>query len=353
MLKNLESICFDETSCGETLTCSREHQRSDASYFPLDYVNYDGKIVIQYIKGGDAKPTDAFISQTERRLIQSKSPRLLRPLTSRSYKSMEPIAGLIFHSSRCGSTLLCNLLDTLPDCYVIRESEVLNKLLLDKEITEFQRKQLFLTVVSAYSRYANYMGKRCVIKFTSYCSLYLPYIQKWLPNIPWLYLYRDPVAIVNSLKRKTAGWLRPDFIRELTGWEEHDTALSASSLATKVIDLCFERMLVYFDSCHENNLTEKMEKSCTKNLIEYEQLFSNEMSRVRSIVLSFGFTQPQSNSAMMACCAIDAKSGKQRQSSIEIENQSVDNQKKLFTRQACYRSCRKQYDKLQKLNGSK
>ncbi|MCW8878890.1 MAG: hypothetical protein OQK51_17705, partial [Kangiellaceae bacterium] len=238
--------------------------------------------------------------------------------------------------------------DTLPDCYVIRESEVLNKLLVDKSITEEQRKQLFYVVVNSYSRYANYLGKGCVIKFTSHCSLHLDYILKQLPAVPWLYLFRNPVAIIDSLEKKPAGWLRAGFIKELTGWSNKDIPSSVYELAAKTLDWYFQNLLN--DLNHLNRSVDDGLEVSQHHLVEYEQLFCDEMAAVNSICTMFGYAHPKSNRKMLACCDIDAKSGKRRKRMSEDEKPTIMNQGKLAIRKVCNQHCRENYEKLRKFN---
>lgn len=118
--------------------------------------------------------------------------------------------GLIFHAGRCGSTLLSVLLSNLPQCRLMVEPPVLNRILSADGLWPFLpaeiRAEALKRVVFACARAANRMGCRTIFKLSSWNALHLPVFQKTFPAVPCLFLYRKPVEILVSLMRQPPSW---------------------------------------------------------------------------------------------------------------------------------------------------
>ena len=110
---------------------------------------------------------------------------------------------LIFHTSRCGSTLLTRMLATLGESSVIAESVIVDQLLnssratIHNENTRIARLRGFAL---AHARAAR--PGRFWIKFDCHHIFHLGLIRRAFPGVPWLFLYRDPVEVLVSHKRQ-------------------------------------------------------------------------------------------------------------------------------------------------------
>ncbi len=116
-------------------------------------------------------------------------------------KEVEAIypSGFIFHTSRCGSTLLSQSLALFDDNIVLSEAQ-----LIHEALTAYQKNRVELLKdvirVLGQKRFAN--EKRLFIKFDAWSIAELPLILEAYPNVPWVFLYRNPVEILVSQKRQ-------------------------------------------------------------------------------------------------------------------------------------------------------
>lgn len=117
-------------------------------------------------------------------------------------------AGFIFHMSRCGSTLVLQMLAALDKNIVISEAAPIDAVLRanwrDPRITDEQRITWLRGLISAYARPRN-GEQRFFIKFDSWHTLELPLIQRAFPEAPWIFMYRDPVQVLVSHQRQRGG----------------------------------------------------------------------------------------------------------------------------------------------------
>ena len=112
-----------------------------------------------------------------------------------------PLAGLIFHMSRCGSTLLARMLAAVPHHSVASEPEPLDAVLQWARSPGVGRDEAIATVramVAALGRHRVGEARRFFIKLDAWHTLSLPLLRAAFPDVPWVYLYRDPVEVLES-----------------------------------------------------------------------------------------------------------------------------------------------------------
>lgn len=120
---------------------------------------------------------------------------------------------LIAHTSRCGSTLLANLLALWSTNLVLKEPgfliQAVTRLI---RAVEVQRQDAAAELVRALLHYlgalAHAHSRRLVIKLTSWTAPVLTQLTPAWEPYRWLLLYRDPAEVVASLVATPPGWWR-------------------------------------------------------------------------------------------------------------------------------------------------
>src|ERR1700722_20548562 len=122
--------------------------------------------------------------------------------------SLEP-AGMIFHLSRCGSTLVSRLLGTLPGALVLAEPSPLNALLglNPGRVEEATLVRLVRLLVRALGRCRHGDERNLVLKCTSWNVCRREILAAAFPETPWVWVQRDPAHVVASLLANPPGWL--------------------------------------------------------------------------------------------------------------------------------------------------
>jgi hypothetical protein len=122
--------------------------------------------------------------------------------------SLEP-AGMIFHLSRCGSTLVSRLLGTLPGVVVVSEPSPLNALLgLDPDLVDEPTLiRLVRVLVRALGRCRHGDERHLVLKCTSWNVRRRAILAAAFPDTPWIWVQRDPALVLASLLINPPGWL--------------------------------------------------------------------------------------------------------------------------------------------------
>jgi hypothetical protein len=120
-------------------------------------------------------------------------------------------SGLIFHMSRCGSTLVHRMLGALPAATAISEPAP-----LDAVVTLCRASSLPLTEQVPYLRAmvgALDGGRKqgpYFLKLDSWHTLALPLFRAAFPDVPWIFLYRDPAEVLASQLRERGLQTVPD-----------------------------------------------------------------------------------------------------------------------------------------------
>lgn len=122
--------------------------------------------------------------------------------------SLDP-SGMIFHFSRCGSTLISRLLSTVAGVVVVAEPSPLNALLgLDPaRVDGATLVRVVRLLVRALGRQRQGDERQLVLKCTSWNIRRQEILTAAFPDTPWVWVQRDPAEVVASLLATPPGWL--------------------------------------------------------------------------------------------------------------------------------------------------
>jgi hypothetical protein len=196
-----------------------------------------------------------------------------------------PPHAFIFHTSRCGSTLFAKALAREPSNLVLVQPGPFQRgfwsaatrdfhepLQADSEWTSRFRQLLLLMTRPREPR-----QKRVFVKFISWNVLYVDFIMRAFPEVPAIFLYRDPVEIVASVRQSSTAILEAKTARQaefLTGLSRHaiDRLDAASYLAT-----CYARFFETVTAWDNPRLS----------MVDYPALTSARFARI--LQRSFGY----------------------------------------------------------------
>lgn len=133
-----------------------------------------------------------------------------------------PLRLLVYHASRCGSTLLAGLYSALPDYVVHSEPVPWDGLIraLDgaTDVPPAQAARLLQAMASALGQPGPNGESSLVIKCDAWHILSHDLIAQAFPHTPALFLYRDPVEILVSQMTQRGSFMVPGYLPEnLTG----------------------------------------------------------------------------------------------------------------------------------------
>ncbi len=116
-----------------------------------------------------------------------------------------PLCGAIFHTYRCGSTLLCRQLSALPSVYAIAEPNFLTQLVLGHAQAPPVLRHRIVKVLALLSRGLGSQGQRIVVKWPGMLANHAAFLVEALPEVPMVFLHRDPVEVLASIEQRPLG----------------------------------------------------------------------------------------------------------------------------------------------------
>ena len=127
-----------------------------------------------------------------------------------------PLAGIVFHASRCGSTLLGQLLGRSPRLSIFSEPPIIESLMEwshQRDAATQARLAPRLAAALAHLRHRRIATEeRAILKLESQHILDLPLFERLFPGVPWVFLYREPLAILHSQHRRRGRQMVPGMV---------------------------------------------------------------------------------------------------------------------------------------------
>lgn len=136
----------------------------------------------------------------------------------------------VFHASRCGSTLLAQMLARLDSHVVLSEPPPLDTLLRahhDRPGLASRQPAWIGALLSAYGQRRRGGERALVVKLDAWNIAELPLLRQCHPATPWLFVYRDPLEIAVSHLRSPGRHMVPGLLgtspvipsaQEALGW---------------------------------------------------------------------------------------------------------------------------------------
>ena len=202
-------------------------------WLPVDAVVVNGRPGLTWMDMSGVSLAEPFFQQTVDKL-KAEDPNRGELFTEfdtlvqleNQFDSVSP-SGFIFHSSRCGSTLLANACRALDGALVLSEPPAVDKLITrfitdtDEHHTKSTLYSIFLrAVVSALGQKRTGDERHLFVKFACCSVSQIERIRRIWPNVPWVFLYRDPVETIVSNMHNLPAWLQDEDHRVLASITE-------------------------------------------------------------------------------------------------------------------------------------
>jgi hypothetical protein len=260
-------------------------------WLPVDAVVVDGRPGLLWLNMAGVDLVEPFFQQTVDRVRSDHPAReerftefaTLVPL-EKDFDSVPP-TGFIFHSSRCGSTLLANACRAIAGSIVLSEPPAVDKLIarFSTDVDEQRTKELLYSIflratIAALGQRRTGQERHLFVKFACCSVSQIERIRRIWPNVPWVFLYRDPIETLVSNLQNLPAWLQDEDHRVLAAIIETTPAEVAAM--TKE-ELCARSIAAFYATAHRVANDRAL-------LLNYKQLSTAEISNV----LKFFGVQP-------------------------------------------------------------
>lgn len=179
--------------------------------------------LIDWVYAGDTRFTEPFFDHTIERLLQKPFNLAFRRLTDidalrigvTELPTIKP-TGFIFHMSRCGSTLVSRMLASIEQNVVISEASPLDWMIRANvrrpEITDAEHINWIRWMMGGLAQKREACAEHFFVKFDAWHTLYFDLIEEAFPDVPWIFLYRNPAEVLVSHEKQRGSGTMPGVI---------------------------------------------------------------------------------------------------------------------------------------------
>jgi hypothetical protein len=179
------------------------------------------ELTVEWCRTGTRPFTEPFFGDSLNAVLRKPAVALLRqrashPVLQQALQQQPglPLGGLIFHLSRCGSTLLSQVLASTARHRMLSEP-----LLLDTALQSGpwppdadERQPWLRSLMGALAQPGRATEERCYVKLDSWHGLQIDLITRTFPGVPWVFLMRDPVEVIVSHLRQPGAQMVPGML---------------------------------------------------------------------------------------------------------------------------------------------
>jgi hypothetical protein len=170
------------------------------------------ELYVHWAYFGERRLRDAFFEGDVRGCLYAPFNRLFRYVTPietlaawlKTRPHLEP-SGFIFHMSRCGSTLVSQMLAALPSNIVVSEASPIDTVVQANrwrpDLSADRQAVWLQSIIGALGQKRSGNERHYFVKLDCWHTLALPLFRRAFPAVPWVFLYRDPVEVLVSQLR--------------------------------------------------------------------------------------------------------------------------------------------------------
>jgi hypothetical protein len=217
------------------------------NWIPYKLATVEDALCCKWLFVGDAPFTAPFFDETisqchslpeNSRMRSSISSLDILPQLAAQMDAVSPTA-IIFHISRCGSTLVSQLLALQEANIVLSEVPFFDELLrLGVKDNTANTPALLKTSVQLYGAKRNEKSENLFIKADSWHIHFYAKLRQLYPNIPFVLLYRKPDEVIRSQQKNRGMQAVPGVLEpEIFGFDKAETLkISLDEYMAKVIE---------------------------------------------------------------------------------------------------------------------
>lgn len=190
------------------------------NWIPYKLIEKDDEVYFEWIYLGDLKYADPFfeetISKCWKHLYNSKPFKVVTTAGNLMDWSEELISvklkSLVFHVSRCGSTMLSQCLAASSESVMISEAPIIDEILRCNHF-DLDKKAILLKAVLAVLGQKRFPEqKNLIIKLDAWHIFHANYLRSIFPELPFGLLYRNPDEVLKSHQKRTGMHMIPNLL---------------------------------------------------------------------------------------------------------------------------------------------
>lgn len=244
----------DDPSAGE----ARETPLPPAGWLPIGTSWQGEQLHLQWSYFGSERLREPFFEGDVQRCLRKPFNRLFRYSTPiarladwlQGHPGLRP-NGFIFHMSRCGSTLVAQMLAALDRDLVVSEASPIDAVVRAQQVRpdldDDQHARWLAWMIGALGQPRRGDERHYFVKLDCWHTLALPLFRKAFPDVPWIFLYRDPVEVLVSQLRMPGMQMVPGMLgADLFGVEQSYDPQKPEDYRARIVARICEPVLQHY-----------------------------------------------------------------------------------------------------------
>jgi hypothetical protein len=229
-----------------------------AGWLPVRTFWQRGELYLQWSYFGEQQLREPFFEGDVQHSLFKPFNRLFHPSTPitaladwlQVHPGLRP-TGFIFHMSRCGSTLVSQMLASLDRSVVVSEASPIDSVVRARQVRldldENEHARWLAWMIGALGQPRRGNEQHYFIKLDCWHTLALPLFRRAFPDVPWAFLYRDPVEVLVSQLRMPGIQMIPGMLGAgLFGLDTSDDRGDRADYCARVLARICEPVLQHF-----------------------------------------------------------------------------------------------------------
>jgi hypothetical protein len=246
------------------------------NWIPYKLIEKDGEAYFEWIYLADIKYLDPFfdetISKCRSNAYNSKQFKVVSTAENLIDWSTVLIStelkSLIFHVSRCGSTMLSQSLATSSENIMISEAPIIDEILRSDNFDLNKKTSLLKSVIALLGQKRFPEQKNLIVKLDAWHIFNADYLRSIFPEIPFALLYRNPVEVLKSHQKMTGMHMVPNLLpsRVFGIMAKEINEISFQQYGALVLEKYFQAFLNFYEI--DQNVTKLNYNEGMKNVVE-------------------------------------------------------------------------------------
>lgn len=189
-------------------------------WIPYKLVEKNKDVYFEWVYLGDKKYVDPFfdetISKCKSHLYNSKPFKVISTIENLIDWSSELISvelkSLVFHVSRCGSTMLSQSLVTSSENVMISEAPIIDEVLRSNLFDLDKKNSIIKSVIALLGQKRFQEQKNLIIKLDAWHIFNANQLRDIFPELPFFLLYRNPIEVLKSHQKMMGMHMVPNLL---------------------------------------------------------------------------------------------------------------------------------------------
>lgn len=191
-----------------------------SNWIPIKLIEKENEVYFEWIYLLDIPFADPFFDETiakcKSHSYNSKPFKLISTVENLIDWSKEldfvELKGLIFHVSRCGSTMLSQSLVTSAENIMVSEAPIIDDILRSDFFDEDTKTVLLESVIRLLGQKRFAEQKNLIVKLDAWSIFKASYLRSVFPKLPFALLYRNPDEVLRSHQKMAGMHMVPNII---------------------------------------------------------------------------------------------------------------------------------------------